>query len=157
MSNQSVVRRTSLFVRDMERSLAFYTGVFGLTIYHEREVDMNLVPDFPLVTRPPGKMMRLAILRGGDPLIGMIGLMEVTGLPEPDHDPRKLGYGSAALVLATPDAAAAADQVEAHGGTILMPLKTARNIGDESGEVVPARLFMAFDPDGYFLEVFEPL
>ena len=153
----SVVRRTSLFVRDMERAVTFYQRAFGFRIYHDRELDVSVVPDFPVALEPRGGSMRLVILRGADPLVGMIGLMHAEGLSEPAHDPRRLGYGSAALVLSTTDATEAAAMVENLGGQILMPLTEARNIGDEAGNIVPARLFMAFDPDGHFLEVFEPL
>ena len=153
----SVVRRTSLFVRELERSMAFYAGVFGLEPYHDRELDISVVPDFPVDLTPREGRMRLVILRGADPLVGMVGLMAIPGLTEPSRDTRRLGYGSAALVLSTADATGAAARVEELGGEILMPLTSARNIGDEAGNIIPARLFMALDPDGHFLEVFEPL
>jgi predicted enzyme related to lactoylglutathione lyase len=153
----SVVRRTSLFVRDMERAVAFYTEAFGFRAYHDRELHLDVVPAFPLRLEPRQGSLRLVILRGGEPLVGMIGLMAVSGLAEPADDPRRLGYGNAALVLSTTDAARAAARVEELGGQLVMPVTTARNIGDEAGNMIPARLFMAFDPDGHFLEVFEPL
>ncbi len=155
----STLRRATLLVRDMERSLAFYSGVFGLSIYAELEVDLDRVPFFPVGPEPRDGSGRFIILKGESPLIGMIGLMEMRDppLPEPDHNVRRLGIGSVALVLSTSDATAAADRVEPLGGTVLMPVTEARNLGDESGGFVPARLFMAQDPDGYFLEVFEPL
>lgn len=153
----SVVRRTSLFVRDMERAVAFYTDAFGFRTYHDRELDLDVVPAFPLRLEPRQGAIRFVILCGQEPLVGTIGLMHASGLPEPVEDPRRLGYGNAALVLSTTDAARAAARVEERGGQILMPLTTARNIGDEAGNIIPVRLFMAFDPDGHFLEVFEPL
>ncbi len=140
----------------MERAAAFYAGVFGFTVYHDRELDLALVPRFPVALEPRAGPMRLVILRGQDPLVGMIGLLQVRDLGEPGHDPRRLTYGSAALVLSTADAAGAAARVEPLGGEILMPVSDGRNIGDAAGNLVAARLFMAFDPDGHFLEVFEP-
>lgn len=155
----SVVRRSTMLVRDMDRSLAFYQSVFGLTPYADLEVDLNRVPFFPVGPEARSGSSRFKILKGENPMVGMIGLMEITNppLPEPDHDVRRLGIGSTALVFSVSDAEAAAAAVEAHGGTILMPVTTARNLGDEKGDFVPAKLFMAQDPDGYFLEVFEPL
>ena len=44
----SVVRRTSLFVRDIERAVTFYQQAFGFEIYHDRELDVSVVPDFPV-------------------------------------------------------------------------------------------------------------
>ncbi len=92
-------------------------------------------------------------------MVGMVGLMEIRDppLPEPAHDVRRLGIGGVALVLSVADADAAAEAVIENGGTVLMPVTTARNLGDKDGGFVPAKLFMAQDPDGYFLEVFEPL
>lgn len=155
----SVLRRATMLVRDMERSLAFYKGVFGLTTYAELVVDMSRIPFFPVGPEPRSGDGRFVILKGENPMVGMIGLMEMRDppLPEPSHDVRRLGIGSMALVLSTSDAAAAALAVEDLGGSVVMPVTNARNLGDENGDFIPARLFMAQDPDGYFLEVFEPL
>lgn len=154
----STLRRATLLVRDMDRSLAFYRGVFGLTEYAELVVDMDRVPLFPVGPEPHKGNGRFVILKGENALVGMLGLMEMRDppLPEPSHDVKRLGIGSVALVLSTSDATAAAKAVEELGGSILMPVAEARNLGDENGDFVPARLFMAQDPDGYFLEVFEP-
>ncbi|NKB44556.1 MAG: hypothetical protein GKS03_09800 [Alphaproteobacteria bacterium] len=155
----STLRRATLLVRDIDRSLAFYCGVFGLSTYADLTVGLDRVPFFPVGAEPRGGNGRFVILKGEDPLIGMIGLMEMRDppLPEPDHNVRRLGIGSVALVLSTSDADAAANAVKELGGEILMPATEARNLGDEAGEFVAARLFMAQDPDGYFLEIFEPL
>lgn len=120
---------------------------------------MNRVPKFPVGPVPHKGNGRFVILKGENALVGMLGLMEMRDppLPEPNHDIKRLGIGSVALVLSTSDATAAAVAVKELGGTILMPVTEARNLGDENGDFVPAKLFMAQDPDGYFLEVFEPL
>ena len=154
----STLRRATLLVRDMDRSLAFYSGVFGLSNYAELTVGLDRVPFFPVGAEPRGGNSRFVILKGENPLIGMIGLMEMQAppLPEPGHNIRRLGIGSVALVLSTSNADAAASAVTELGGEILMPVTEARNLGDEAGDFVPVRLFMAQDPDGYFLEVFEP-
>lgn len=146
-----------MLVRDIERSRTFYEQVFGLSIYADLVVDLARVPFFPVGAEPRGGNGKFLILKGENPLVGMIGLMEMRDppLPEPDHDIRRLGIGSIALVLSTSDADHAAEQVEKLGGTVVMPVTQARNLGDENGDFVPAKLFMAQDPDGYFLEVFE--
>lgn len=154
----STLRRATLLVRDMDRSLAFYRGVFGLTDYAELVVDMDRVPLFPVGPEKHTGHGRFVILKGENALVGMLGLMEMRdpSLPDPEHDVRRLGIGSVALVFSTSDASAAATAVDTFGGTILMPVTEARNLGDEKGDFIPAKLFMAQDPDGYFLEVFEP-
>ena len=157
--NSAVLRRATLLVRRLDRALAFYERVFGFTRYTELEVDLDRVPFFPVGPEPRTGSSGFVILRGENPLVGMIGLMEIRDPPleEPAHDIRRLGIGSVALVLSVADAEAAARAVEENGGTVLMPVATARNLGDKDGGFIPAKLFMAQDPDGYFLEVFEPL
>ncbi len=157
--NSAVVRRATLLVRSLDRSLKFYEQVFGLTRYTELEVDLDRVPFFPVGPEPRTGSSGFVILRGEHPLVGMIGLMEIRDPPleDPPHDVRRLGIGSVALVLSVADADVAAVAVAENGGTVLMPVTTARNLGDEDGGFVPAKLFMAQDPDGYFLEAFEPI
>ena len=157
-SIKGAMRRATILVRNMDRSLAFYGGALGLTIYAKVEVDLTKVPFFPIGIEPRGGNGQLCILKGADPLIGMVGLLELREppLPEPPHDMRRLGIGSVALVLSVSDADAAVKAVEKLGGSILMPATIARNLGDKAGNFVPVKLFMAQDPDGYFLEIFEP-
>ncbi len=153
----SVLRRATMMVRDLERSIAFYEGVFGLTAYADLTVSMDRIPLFPVGPEPRGGEGKFVILKGEHPEVAMIGLMEMSDppLPEPDHNVRRLGIGSTALVLSTSDAAASAAAVERLGGTLVMPVSDGRNLGDADGNFIPVRLFMAQDPDGYFLEVFE--
>ncbi|NQV79828.1 MAG: VOC family protein [Alphaproteobacteria bacterium] len=156
--NQSVLRRASLFVRDMDRAIAFYRGVFGLSLYIDREMPLSVVPSFPVGREGRGGTMRFVMMRGWDPLIGMIGLMEVKDPPldEPQGTGR-LGYGSIPLVLETRDAAAVAQSVETYGGSVLMTPTEGRNLGDAAGNFIPALVMMATDPDGHFLEIFQAL
>jgi len=155
---QSVLRRASIFVRDMDRSIAFYREVFGLSVYIDREMPLSVVPDFPVDTPGRGGKMRFVMMQGRDPLIGLIGLMEVKDPPLPDA-PRssRLGLGNAALVLETSDAHAVAEAIPDHGGSVLMPPTEGRNLGDAEGNFIPAVVLMVTDPDGQFLEVFQPL
>jgi predicted enzyme related to lactoylglutathione lyase len=155
---QSVLRRASIFVRDMDRSIGFYRGVFGLSVYIDREMPLSVVPDFPVDAPGREGNMRFVMMQGRDPLIGLIGLMELKNPPLPDT-PRssRLGHGNAALVLETSDARAVAEAIPEHGGTLLMPPTEGRNLGDAEGNFIPAIVLMATDPDGQFLEVFQPL
>lgn len=154
------LRRATLFVRDLVLSQRFYQTAFGLSVYRALDVDLSRVPDFPVGPGGPATgQAKLVILRGSDPLVGMVGLMQMIApeLPDARYDVRRLGAGSVALVLAVGDADAAAMAVAAHGGEIIQPVKNARNIGDAAGEFTAVKMFMAYDPDGHFLEVFQPL
>ena len=153
----SSVRRTTLLVRKIEISTKFYKNVFGFSDYSDLTVDLSKVKDFPL--RRPHKSSKLRVLKGGDPLIGMVGLMELQDppSPQPEYNMNHLGVGSVAIVLSSSDCALSAGLIEEYGGELLMAPAIGRNLGDEHGDFVPAKVFMARDPDGYFLEVFELL
>lgn len=156
--HRSVLRRASLFVRNMDRSIDFYSQVFGFETYIDREMPLSVVPNFPVGAPGRGGTMRFVMLRGWDPLIGMIGLMQIQEPPldDPQNDGR-LGLDHAALVIETRDADAAAATLTELGGALLMPPTEGRNLGDAEGNFIPAKVFMATDPDGHFLEVFEAL
>lgn len=159
MPTQSVLRRASLFVRDMERTLSFYGGTFGLTPYIDRIIDLAVLPDLPLGQPGRGGSMRFVILKGWDPLIGMIGFMEPRDPPleDPHGPPTRLGFNQPALVLETRDIGHVAAAIPRLGGRMLMAPKAGRNLGDAAGNFIPAQVMFASDPDGHFLEVFEAL
>ncbi len=156
--NKSILRRASLFVRDMKRSIDFYAGAFGLSVYADMNVPLTAVPSFPVGDAGGHGVLRLVVLRGRDPLAGMIGLMEVGDPPLPNRDTtQRLGLGDVALVLESDNADTTAAAIDRLGGTVIMPPAGGRNLGDAEGNLVLARVMMARDPDGYFLEVFEVL
>jgi len=158
MTNQTVLRRASLFVRDMERTLRFYREVFGLETYIDRIIDLTILPDFPLGTPGRGGNMRFVILKGWDPLIGMLGFMEVCDPPLSDPGlPERLGHAQPALVLETRDIAHIAATTPRAGGRVVMAPKTGRNLGDAAGNFIPAEVMFVRDPDGHFLEIFQAI
>ena len=95
------VRRTTVIVRDMEASLAFWRDALGLVENYDTEVTLSGVA-LPVGT--PGTRARLVLLNANDPFIGWIGLMELVDPPldEPPY-PRRLGVGSAVIVVNTDD------------------------------------------------------
>ena len=159
MPTQSVLRRASLFVRDMERTLSFYGETFGLTPYVDRIIDLAILPDLPLGQPGRGGSLRFVILKGWDPLIGMIGFMEPRDPPleDPHGPPTRLGFNQPALVLETRNIGHGAAAIPRLGGRVLMAPKAGRNLGDAAGNFIPAQVMFATDPDGHFLEVFEAL
>ena len=145
----TMVRRTTLLVRDLDASLAFYRDVLGLDVYYDNEITLTgeLLP-----AGDKGDVTRLVIVRGEDPVIGMIGLLQwidpVKPAPPVDHT---VGYGNPIFVLAVDDAAATHDRAKAHGCTIRAPLSETEYPGADGG-VVRVRSVGLFDPDGHFFE-----
>ena len=70
---KNMIRRTTLKVRDIEKSYAFYTEVLGMETYYNNEITVknDLLPG-----TKEGDKIHLIILKAQDPVIGMIGLLK---------------------------------------------------------------------------------
>ena len=103
--NVTPLKRTAIIVRDMARSLKFYQGVLGMSVWVQGEAGANLPAIFQLLGRPVGTM-RWIILQSGTVDWGMVGLFELLTPSPPDNlhtDSRCANRGEACLVFHTPD------------------------------------------------------
>lgn len=146
-------RRSSLIVRDIDRSLALYRDVFGFAVNYDTEVTMSGVA---LPAGAPGARARLVLVSGNDPWIGWIGLLEWLDppLPDPGDYPRRLGIGDHVMVMDTDDAMArCAAAVEVPGVTQTAPARLQVYPG--RGDNPPIRVIGCniFDPDGNAIEI----
>ncbi|MEE4349062.1 MAG: VOC family protein [Pacificimonas sp.] len=95
------VRRVSIVVRDMDRSLAFYRDVVGLEVNYDAEVTLSGVA---LPVGEPNTRARLVLLNSNDPYVGWIGLLHLLDPPLADEPyPTRLSPGSTVIVLNTDD------------------------------------------------------
>lgn len=142
--------RTTLVVRDIEKSLALYRDTIGLVLTGDREIGTNNIS--APSTGAPGARGRIAMLRGPDDSRGMLGLIQWTDPPMPDPGPyeARLAPGSAVFVIRVQDATTACTGAEAiHGVTVTSPL-TERVFG---GGQIRALTCTLFDPDGNLIEL----
>jgi catechol 2,3-dioxygenase-like lactoylglutathione lyase family enzyme len=79
----SPLRRLTVFVGDIERSLAFYRDLLGLEIFYDAEIDD---PVSGRLLGVPGARSRVVSLQGGQEPFGMVGL---AALLEPPVAPRR--------------------------------------------------------------------
>lgn len=123
------ILHTMLRVGDLERSVAFYTGVLGMQL--KRTTDR------------PEQKYRLAFVGFADDPDG--AELELTYNYGVDRYDLGTGYGHVAV--AVPDAAAACAAVRARGGKVTR----------EAGPVKGGTTVIAFveDPDGYKIELIE--
>jgi catechol 2,3-dioxygenase-like lactoylglutathione lyase family enzyme len=147
------VRRTTLIVRDVDKSLAFYRDALGLKVVYDQ-----------VITRPgraedpPGteRKMRLALLRANDAFVGVIGLLEYTSprLPAPPDERRRPGIGQVILVINAQDLDRRFERVRATPGVQVAsdPQLTQYPSPDGKG-TIPVRVSAVWDPDGYFIEL----
>ena len=98
---KNIIRRTTLKVRDIERSYAFYREVLGMETYYNNEVTVenDLLPG-----TKEGDKIHLIILKAQDPVIGMIGLLKPID-PEEEFPPVTFdfNYGSSVFVVGVDD------------------------------------------------------
>jgi lactoylglutathione lyase len=118
-----------LRVGDLDRSIAFYTGVLGMKVLR--------------TTDRPEQKYKLAFVGYGDESEGAV--LELTynyGV-----DGYELGTAYGHVAIAVPDAAAACQAVRTKGG----------NVTREAGPVKGGTTVIAFvqDPDGYKIELIE--
>ena len=156
--NNNILNRTTLFVENLKKSEEFYKKIFNFTIYKTMSVSLENVPFFPIHKKYKDSSATLSILKGNN-LFGMIGLLEISDFAKNKnkHNIDKVGIGSTALVFETSNIEHVFNQIANFDGRVVMPLSDARNIGNEKGDFIPVKMFMAFDPDGYFLEIFQRL
>jgi lactoylglutathione lyase len=123
------ILHTMLRVGNLERSLAFYTGVLGMRVLR--------------TTERPEQKYTLAFVGFGSEADGAV--LELTYNHGVDRYELGTAYGHVAI--AVPDAAAACAAVRARGG----------NVTRDAGPVKGGTTVIAFveDPDGYKIELIE--
>ncbi|AOL24769.1 Catechol 2,3-dioxygenase [Erythrobacter litoralis] len=146
------VRRATIIVRDMEKSLRLYRDVIGLEVNYDTTVTTSGVA---LPAGEPGATARLVLLNANDPWVGWIGLMEWTSPPIPADDyPKRMGPGDVVLVLNTDDVegrCAAAKDVP--GVTFTAEPRLQVYPGRDGGAEIRVMGCNFFDPDGILIEL----
>ena len=146
------VRRTTIIVRDMKRSLAFWRDVLGLKVNYDTGVTLSGVA---LPVGQPGTKARLVLLNANDAFIGWIGLMELVDPPleEPPY-PRRLGVGSAVIVVNTDDVEArCAAAAAAPGITVTGEPRLQTYPSRDNGDPIRVMGCNVLDPDGIAVEI----
>ena len=147
----NIVKRTTLIVRDANRSLAFYRDVLGLTVWYDDEIVLGGVT-LPVGAR--GDRTRLVIMRADDPVIGMIGLLQFTApqLPAPESERTTLGIGDVVFVMQTEDVEAVHARLKQWGARVQAP-PHAFEVRGADGTLLRMTTLSFWDPDGYFFEI----
>jgi catechol 2,3-dioxygenase-like lactoylglutathione lyase family enzyme len=148
------IRRLTILVRDMDRSLAFWRDVLGLQVNYDANIRVSGVA---LPAGVPGTMTRLILLNGNDPWIGWIGLMQYVDPPLADAQqpyPTRLGAGGHVVVVNTDDAMKRCGMAKAVPG-VTMTAEPRLQTYEGRGGGKPIRVMGCnlFDPDGTFVEV----
>ena len=147
------IKRTTLMVRDMERSLTFFRDVLGAEIWFDRPFELS---GEGLPIGKAGDMIRLVIVKFKDPEIGMIGLMEFEDPPTNENGDvppvsYDLGYGRPVFVIVSDDAQGVYDRASEHGFKLRSEPREWSTTGAR-GETKHFLSTNVWDADGHFFE-----
>ncbi len=147
----NVIKRTTLIVRDMQKSQRWYEYVMGMSVW--MDTDFTLSGD-GLAAGKAGDQTRLVILQCEDPVIGMIGLLQWVDppLPAPDEIPTSVTYGNPTFVVGSDDVQKMHERATELGTHVHMA-PHEWSIRGQNGKMKHFLGLSIFDPDGYFYEV----
>lgn len=146
------LRRTTLIVRDMEASLAFYRDALGMTVQYDQRLTS------PRLQRAGGdgvNASRLVLLRANDSFIGMLGLWQFdTGPEAPAVTEPAFGAGEIVLLFNATDLEARFPAAAAVPGVRVIGPPTPRTYpGQDGGPPIEVMVSMLTDPDGHIVEL----
>jgi catechol 2,3-dioxygenase-like lactoylglutathione lyase family enzyme len=147
---KNIVRRTTLIVRDVERSARWYEQVVGMTRWHEGEVVLS---GEGLAAGKKGDRTGLIIMQCEHPDIGMIGLLQWLDppLPAPKEIPKSVTYGNPTFVCASDDCREVLRRAQEQG-THIHAGPHEWSVMGPGGVMRHFVSVSVFDPDGYFYE-----
>jgi catechol 2,3-dioxygenase-like lactoylglutathione lyase family enzyme len=152
------IRRTTIIVRDMERSLKLYRDALGMKVNYDARMTVSS-PGF--AQGGPPRPIRLVLLNANDPWIGWIGLIQYTDNPNRPRVrvPRVLGPGSHIMVAAVADAEKACDAAAVTEGVRMMSPNKVSEYPPRTPGGPPIRVSgcQFFDADGAYLELNQTL
>lgn len=144
------LRRTTLVVRDIDKSLPLYRDGLGLNVIYDQLIGGGTNEDGS--AKPP--TIRLVLLRANDTFIGVLGLMQrldVTDAPEPRFE--RAMPGDPILVFNAKDLDTRWAQIKAlpHVRVHTEPYRV--EYPGPGGTTIPVMFSAVFDADGFFIEI----
>lgn len=146
------LRRTTLIVRDMEASLAFYRDALGMTVQYDQQLTS------PRLERAGGdgvNRSRLVLLKANDSFIGMLGLWQFETGPaqQPPAQPA-FAPGEIVLLFNATDLETRYQATIAVPGVHEMSPPTPRSYpGQDGAPPIQVIVSMLSDPDGHIVEL----
>ncbi len=154
------VRRTTLVVEDLTKSVDFYQRL-GLTKIYDKATDSSTeggvvgADALPLTEDP--KEGRLVVMRGSDDRVGLIGLLsyDKPRLASARSNLMGIGTGDVVIVVEVPDLQSAYSRLQQidvrfHRG----PAKYSMSNPD--GSIASGMRMFVYDPDGRLIEALQP-
>ncbi len=147
------LRRTTLVVGDMERSLAFYRDALGMTVTYDNWV---LTPRDAASPEEADVARRLVFLRANDDYVGVLGLLQYTKPLKPVMNLKDTAFhqGTAVLIFnleQLDEAFAKASTIE--GVTVVSEPELVTYPSYDGTSTISVKVSTVQDPDGFTIEV----
>jgi len=149
------LRRTTLIVADIERSLEFYRDALGFRVLYD---NMIRTPRSAQTDDEAEISRRLVFVRANDDYIGIIGLLEYTRPRKPVREPEPVPFstGSAVLLFTTTNLQSRFDRaVNVPGVKVLDPPTDTSYPSYDGTGTIGVRTSTLTDPDGFLVELNE--
>lgn len=143
----SPVRRTTIVVSDLEKSLAFYRDTLELEVWYDEQMSAEATGKLLGV---PNARVRLVSLQGDKSVVGMVGLLHFISPPvKPRAQVQRSVWGvpDVALIFSTDDIHSVSDKLQKAGIRIQCPPIEYEIPG--RGRAVG---LSCYDPDGILVE-----
>jgi catechol 2,3-dioxygenase-like lactoylglutathione lyase family enzyme len=144
------LRRTTLVVRDIDRSLPLYRDALGMTVIYDQ-----LIGGTDADGKPTAPTVRLVLLRANDDFIGVLGLMQRLNQTETPPPPvfRKAQPGGLILVFNVRDLETRFAQISSAPNVKVSEAPTRIEYPAPGGGVIPVLFSAVWDADGNFIEL----
>ena len=152
-ANPLDLRRTTLVVRDIETSLAFYRDALGMTVEYDQELTS---PGLSMRAGADGaNRSRLVLLKANDDFIGMLGLWQFLDQTEHDlaaPDAADFTPGEIVLLFNAENLEAVFPKAAAVSGVQVIGEPKLRAYPSPQGDI-EVMVSMLVDPDGHTVEL----
>lgn len=145
------LRRTTLVVRDIDRSLPLYRDGLGLRVIYDEVMGGGVDAE----GKPTPPTIRLVLLRANDDFIGVLGLMQRLNVAEPVPEPvfRKAQPGGLILVFNVRDLETRFEKIRGTAGVRVAEAPQRIEYPAPGGGVIPVLFSAVWDADGNFIEI----
>lgn len=145
-------RRTTLIVRDIDKSLALYRDALGMTVYYDQQLTS---PRLQRKGSDGVNRSRLVLLKANDGFVGLLGLWQFLDGPTPPPPPAKPDFAPNEIVVLfnADDLETRFEKVRATPGVRIMSEPTLRAYPGPNGTEIKVMVSMLTDPDGHVVEL----
>lgn len=147
------VRRVTLLVRDIERSLPLYRDALGLKVVYDQLIGGGTDAS----GRKAPATIRLVLLRANDDFVGLIGLMQRLDETPPPAPKRaaldRAHAGQPILVINAADMESRFARIAAVPGVTVATAPTPVEYPAAGGGTIAVLFSAIWDPDGFFVEI----